>query len=122
MATATGNKIMVVEDDAAMQSLLRTLLEIEGFQVLVAPDRKQLEDIVQAIHDAQPDILLLDVHLRNISGLDVVRGVRADADTRGARVIMSSGMDVKERCLEAGADDFLLKPYMPDDLINKLRG
>ncbi len=105
-----------------MQSLLRTLLEIEGFQVLVAPDRKGLEDIVQAIHDARPDILLLDVHLRNISGYDIVRSVRADAATQGARVIMSSGMDVKENCLEAGADDFLLKPYMPDDLINKLRG
>jgi CheY-like chemotaxis protein len=118
----TSNKVMLVEDDATMQAVLRTLLEIEGYQVALAPARLQLEELVQSIRDAKPDVLLLDVHLRDISGYDVVRRIREDTGIAGSRVIMTSGMDVKERCMAAGADDFLLKPYMPDELIKKLHG
>ncbi len=122
MATANGSKVMLVEDDASMRSVLRTLLEIEGYQVQVAPQAKSLDEIVQAIQAAHPDILLLDVHLRDISGLDIVQRIRADAQMQPMRIIMSSGMALEERCLSAGADDFLLKPYMPDELLAKLRG
>ncbi len=116
-----NNTVMLVEDDATMQAVLRTLLEIEGFQVALASDKHSLEDIVQAIRAAQPDILLLDVHLRDISGYDIVKRVRADEQIHDTRVVMSSGMDVKDQCLKAGADDFLMKPYMPDELMKKLR-
>jgi DNA-binding response OmpR family regulator len=119
---ATGNKIMLVEDDATMQSVLRTLLEIEGFQVTLAQARNQLDELVQSIHDAQPDAVLLDVHLRDVSGYDVLERLRADSTISGVRIVMTSGMDVKDQCMSAGADDFLLKPYMPDELIQKLRG
>jgi DNA-binding response OmpR family regulator len=117
----TNNKIMLVEDDATMQAVLRTLLEIEGFQVTLAPVKSQLGELVQTIRDAKPDVVLLDVHLRDISGYDVVQGLRAGSDSAQVRVIMTSGMDVKERCMASGADDFLLKPYMPDELMKKLR-
>ncbi len=119
---ATINKVMLVEDDATMQGVLRTLLEIEGFQVALGQARHQLDELVQSIHDAQPDAVLLDVHLRDLSGYDVLQRMRADSAISGVRVIMTSGMDVKDKCMAAGADDFLLKPYMPDELINKLRG
>ncbi len=119
---ATSNKVMLVEDDATMQAVLRTLLEIEGYQVMLAPAKSQLDELIQSICDAMPDVLLLDVHLRDISGYDVVQRIRQTARIAGARVIMSSGMDVKERCIAAGADDFLLKPYMPDELMKKLQG
>lgn len=114
------NKVMLVEDDATMQAVLRTLLEIEGFQVAQAQVRQHLDDLLQSIRDEKPDVLLLDVHLRDISGYDVIKRIRADAGIAGSRVIMTSGMDVKDRCMAAGADDFLLKPYMPDELIGKL--
>ncbi len=119
---ATSNKIMLVEDDATMQAVLRTLLEIEGFQVALAPAKHQLDELVQSIRDAKPDVLLLDVHLRDISGYDVLQRVREDAGISKLRVIMTSGMDVKDRCIAAGADDFLMKPYMPDELMKKLHG
>ncbi len=119
---ATNNKILLVEDDATMLGVLRTLLEIEGFQVSLAKAKDQLEEVVHSIHDNQPDVILLDVHLRELSGYDVVQRVRQDRSIAKTRVIMTSGMDVKERCIAAGADDFLLKPYMPDELIKKIRG
>lgn len=114
---------MLVEDDATMQVVLRTLLELEGFQVSVAPDKKEMGEIIQSIRDAQPDIILLDVHLHNASGFEVLQKLRQDSDAsvKQTRVIMSSGSDVQDQCLKAGADDFLMKPYMPDELIDKLR-
>ncbi len=119
---AKSSKVMLVEDDATMQAVLRTRLEIEGFQVAMAQARHQLDELVKSIHNERPDVLLLDVHLREISGFDVLQRIRADADIARARVIMTSGMDVKDRCMAAGADDFLLKPYMPDELMKKLHG
>jgi DNA-binding response OmpR family regulator len=113
---------MLVEDDATMQAVLRTLLEIEGYQVAMASAKLPLDDLIQSIRDAKPDVLLLDVHLRDFTGYDVVQRIRSDADIASSRVIMSSGMDVKDRCMAAGADDFLMKPYMPDELIKKLQG
>jgi DNA-binding response OmpR family regulator len=115
----TSNRIMLVEDDATMQAVLRTLLEIEGYQVTLASTNCQLNELVQSILEARPDLVLLDVHLRDISGVDVVKAVRAGGGA--TRIIMTSGMDVKDRCMAAGADDFLLKPYMPDELMKKLQ-
>jgi CheY-like chemotaxis protein len=116
------NKVMLVEDDLTMQAVLRTLLEIEGFQVALSSARHQLDDMVQSIRDANPDVILLDVHLRDFSGYDVVQRIRTDTHLGNMRVIMTSGMDLKDQCMAAGADDFLLKPYMPDELMKKLHG
>lgn len=113
---------MLVEDDASMRAVLRTLLEIEGYEVALIPDRIALDGILQAIREAKPSVILLDVHLRDVSGFDVLQQLRAEPEIQTARVIMSSGMDVRDRCLAAGADDFLMKPYMPDELLNKLHG
>lgn len=121
MSAPQGNKIMLVEDDPTMIAVLSTLLEIEGYHV-IAPPNKTLDEIVQAIRSEQPDTILLDVHLRDVSGYDVIQQVRDDPRLNGTRVVMTSGMDVKEKCIEAGANAFLLKPYMPDELMEKLKG
>jgi DNA-binding response OmpR family regulator len=122
MVMGPTRKVMLVEDDLTMQAVLRTLLEIEGFAVTVAPLRHDIADLLGSIHVEQPDILLLDYHLGDTNGLDVLRRLRADQDSSRTRVIMTSGMDLQERCLAAGADGFILKPFMPDELIQKLRG
>lgn len=111
-------KVILAEDDVIMVSLLKTLLSMEGFQVLATETKPQ--QILQAVHENRPDVILLDVHLAGGSGLDVVRELRARS-SNGPRVIMISGMDMREQCLKAGADAFLLKPFMPDDLINTIR-
>ena len=122
MTTAQALKVLLVEDDSAMQAVLRTLLEIEGFLVSTAPGRICQQELVAFIKGEKPDVMLMDVHLRETSGIEVLRELRNDNEFAQTKVIMTSGSDVKEKCLAAGANNFILKPFMPDELINKLRG
>jgi two-component system nitrate/nitrite response regulator NarP len=114
------DKVMLVEDDPTMRSLLKTLLEIEGFQITVHPGTTA-DQIVSAVQTGNPDVLLMDVNLRGFSGLDVLKRIRENPVNTGLRILMTSGMDVKDQCLDLGANGFLMKPYMPDDLINWIR-
>ncbi len=113
-------KVMLVEDDATMLSLLTTLLEIEGFSV-VQLDEESEDIILNQVKVEQPDVVLMDVHLRQLNGLDLLKMMKSDEQTKLVRVLMSSGMDFRRECLRAGASDFIMKPYMPDDLISHLR-
>lgn len=113
-------KVLLVEDDRTMLSLLTTLLQIEGFDVHI-PREDSVQSILEALHQYQPDVTLLDVNLRHCSGIELVRALRDDPGLKDQRVIMSSGLSLKDECLEAGANSFLLKPYMPDDLINLIK-
>lgn len=112
--------VMLVEDDLAMRSVLKTLLELEGYSVTILKEDKDLSGIIFEIQKANPDILFLDVHLHEVNGIDIVRGLRTDDPPYPNRILMSSGMDMKDICRGAGADDFLLKPFMPDELLNKI--
>lgn len=122
MTNLQPNKVLLVEDDATMQAVLRTLLEIEGFQVVLAPDHRSLSELVTFIKGEKPDVMLLDVHVREVNGIDVLRELRLDSEFAATRIVMTSGLDMKEKCLAAGATSFLMKPYMPDELIKKLHG
>jgi DNA-binding response OmpR family regulator len=113
-------KILLVEDDHMMISLLTTLLKIEGYDVLPLEDDSE-ESILCAICSQAPDLVLMDVNLRHTNGLDVLRWVRQQEGCQGVRILMSSGMDYNKECIEAGADSFILKPYMPDDLIQQMQ-
>lgn len=115
-------KILLVEDDRTMQTVLQTLLELEGYQVVTVPDRRSQAEIIDFIRDEKPDVILLDVHLYESSGIEVLCVLRQDEQFTHTRIVMTSGLDTKDVCLAAGADSFLLKPYMPDELLEKLRG
>jgi DNA-binding response OmpR family regulator len=107
-------KVLLAEDDPTMVGLLKTLLSMEGFQVtMIDPG----EDVLPAVRRETPDVLLLDVHLYGMNGLDIIGDLRKADDLKSLRVVMTSGMSLAEECLDKGANDFLLKPYMPDDLI-----
>ena len=111
-------KILLAEDDPTMVSLLKTLLKMEGFDVIALPADA---DVSEAVRKEKPDVLLLDVHLGPQSGLDILDSMANTPETRNTRVVMSSGSNVKEECLRRGAFGFLLKPYMPDELITVLK-
>ena len=111
-------KVLLAEDDQTMVNLLKTLLHMDGFEV-IAVDAD--EDVAAAVGRHQADILVLDVHLSNQNGLDVLDTIRSTDHEHKVRVIMISGLNLKEDCLRRGADDFLMKPFMPDDLIQMLR-
>ncbi len=111
-------KVMLAEDDPTMLSLLRTLLTMEGFETAALGDK---EDVLEALRREVPDIVLLDVNLPHGNGIDFLRRIRQDKLLAKTSVIMSSGMPLEAECLAAGADFFLLKPYMPDVLINAIK-
>ncbi len=111
-------KILLAEDDPTMITLLRTLLKMEGFEVFTLDSDL---NAVQAVKENQPDVVLMDVHLFNQNGLDLLDELRADPDTTTVRVVMTSGLNMKDECAHHGANAFILKPYMPDDLIKVLR-
>jgi DNA-binding response OmpR family regulator len=112
------SKIILVEDDDTMRSLLVTLLEYEGFQVIPF---NTAGDVLEILRREKPDALLMDVHLRETNGLDVLRQIRQDRELAQTKVLMSSGMDKRMGAIEAGADDFILKPYMPDELVFRVK-
>lgn len=111
-------KILLAEDDQTMVGLLTTLLRMDGFDVsaLDADD-----DVAAIVKRDCPEVLVLDVHLSGQNGLDVLETIRkADKDHR-VRVIMISGLNVRDESLRRGADAFLLKPFMPEELMRVLR-
>jgi DNA-binding response OmpR family regulator len=112
-------KVLLADDDFTMVSLLKTLLGMEGYQVTTLWDKKG--DILDNIRNEKPDILLIDIFLGDRNGMDIVRQIRETPDLASLRIIMASGIDKTEDCLAAGADVFLLKPYLPEDLFSKLR-
>jgi DNA-binding response OmpR family regulator len=111
-------KVLLAEDDPTMVSLLKTLLHMEGFDV-VALDSDA--NVPEAVLREKPNVLFMDVHLGQQSGMDIIESIRKNQETSGLRVVMTSGLNVKEECIRRGADHFLLKPFMPDDLINALK-
>lgn len=111
-------KIMLAEDDQTMITLLETLLGMEGYQVVSLGAE---EDVLESVRNDRPDVLLLDVHLANANGLDVLTQLKAHDETKNLSVVMTSGLNVENECISSGANGFLLKPYMPDDLLDILK-
>jgi DNA-binding response OmpR family regulator len=106
-------KIMIVDDDRTTVKLLQTLLELDGFVIQVVG---RGADVIPQAQSFQPDLLLMDYHLSDTDGVDVIRDLRATEQFATTPIIMTSGLDVEDEALSAGANRFLLKPFEPDDL------
>lgn len=104
-----------------MVSLLQTLLKMEGFETVTLDTEDNDVDLVEAVVREKPDILLMDVHLGQRNGMHIVESIRKHPRIGDVRVVMTSGLNVKDECLRHGADAFLLKPFMPADLIGILK-
>jgi DNA-binding response OmpR family regulator len=104
---------MIVDDDRTTVRLLQTLLELDGFDVSVAP---RGEDVLPLARTVRPDVFLMDYHLSDMNGVEVIRHLRADPTFARTPIVMVSGMDVEKEAIKAGATTFLVKPFEPDDL------
>ena len=101
-----------------MVNLLRILLTMDGFEVRTVDAD---EDVTTIVEGEVPDYLVLDAHLSHQNGLDILDSIRQSNTAHKTRIIMISGLNMKEECLRHGADDFLLKPFMPDEIMKLLR-
>ena len=106
-------KVMIVDDDRTTVKLLQTLLELDGYEVSVAG---RGADVVPSAQTFNPDIFLMDYHLSDMDGVDVIRALRASDQFASTPIVMTSGLDVEDEALEAGASIFLVKPFEPDEL------
>jgi two-component system OmpR family response regulator len=109
---------MLVDDDFNTVNLLQMLLEMDGFEVISAPGG---EEAMARAKEARPDAFLVDYHLADYKGVEVVRQLRAEADFANAPIIMTSGLDRSDDALAAGATEFLMKPFEPNQLIARLQ-
>jgi len=113
--------VLVVEDEAALVTLLRYNLEREGFRVAEARDG---EEALLMAREQKPDLVLLDWMLPLLSGLEVCRQLRRMAETRGVPIIMLTARGEegdKLRGLDSGADDYVTKPFSPSELVARIR-
>ena len=113
-------KILVVDDEEDVQQLARIILESEGYMVLTASSG---EETLNILSHSKPDLVLLDVVLPGISGLDICRQMKRDKNMRDIPVIMftalGSGVDMMLSKQEK-ADDYILKPFTRKMLLEKV--
>lgn len=115
------HKILIVEDMESVINLLRSLLEREGFEVTTAQDGLEA---LEAVRREKPDLMLLDLILPGIDGLEVCRRIRADPVTTHLPIIILSGKEEetdKVIGLEIGADDYITKPFQANELVARVK-
>ena len=115
---SSGVRVLVVDDEASFREGLRVALSGEGFDVALAEDGDEALARYQA---DQPDIILLDVMLPKMSGIDVCRTIRAESDVPIIMVSAKREEIDTVVALEVGADDYVAKPYRVRELIARMR-
>lgn len=113
-------RIMLVEDDSTMRSLLTTLFGLEGFDTHPFSPMEESALFTQ-LKIVQPDILMMDVHLKNCSGIAILQKIRSDPDFHHLPVAILSGEDLSAESYGAGANYFILKPFDIDEMIRWLK-
>jgi two-component system response regulator RegX3 len=111
-------RILLVEDEEALAESVRYSLEREGFEVVLAVDGRRA---LERFRTAEPDLVVLDLMLPEMSGLDVCRSIRADSTVPIIMVTAKDSEADKVAGLELGADDYVTKPFSVRELVSRIR-
>ncbi|MDB4904896.1 MAG: response regulator [Mucilaginibacter sp.] len=110
-------KILIADDDPGILDAIGIMLEFEGYEVKCTPNSAFL----LTMESEFPDLLLLDIWMSGTDGRDVCKQLKQKASTRKIPIVMiSASKDIERSAMEAGADDFLAKPFEMDDLLEKI--
>ena len=118
--TATGAKVLVADDDAALTSTLTWILREHGYQVSAVSDG---EHLLERLRLERPDLVLLDVMMPKVDGLQLLRRIRAEPGWQDLPVLMVSSMPPEDgtvKSLEIGANDFIPKPFRMKELLARV--
>jgi CheY-like chemotaxis protein len=115
-----GKKLLVVDDQREIRNLVKSTLEFEEWEVIEADtgDRG-----VEAVSRHKPDLVIMDMMMPGgINGIEATKAIKSNPATSGSKVIMLSGSEEELRpaALEAGANEFIQKPFSPLDLLDKV--
>lgn len=111
-------KILAVEDDRPVRNLITTTLKASGYRYLTADDG---EEAVMEAATQNPDIILLDLGLPNMDGIDVIRKIRTWSNVPIIVISARTEDADKVEALDAGADDYLTKPFSVQELLARIR-
>ncbi len=117
------HKILVVDDEPDNRTFLKAILEPQGFSVALA---QQAAEALDAAEQSSPDLILSDVAMPGLSGLELCRRIKSNARTSRIPIILMSGAQKAEKDqaegIDLGADDYLTKPFTPRLLLAKING
>lgn len=113
-----SKKILVVDDDPDIGSMIKMMLEFKGYEATVM-DRA--EKVAASLSDTSVDLIIMDMLLSGINGVDICKTIKDNPATGQIPVIMiSAHPNAKEICMNAGADDFVSKPFDMDDMLGRV--
>lgn len=111
--------VMVVEDDPGILEVVKIILEEDGFVVVALGEGTEVEEQIKT---KKPDIILIDLWMPGADGEEVVRKLKSQKETKKIPIIVISALaDAEKRAQDAGADDFLPKPFNIQDLLLKVK-
>lgn len=117
-----GKKIVIAEDDRFISEMYATKLSAEGFEVEVANDGKEAIDAIEKI---KPEIVLLDIMMPKLDGIEVLKKVRDNKELKDVSVIVLTNANEKDhvsKAMSIGADGYLIKSsFTPDEVVEKIK-
>lgn len=114
-------RVLVVDDEPALLEILAETLTADGYEVALARDGVAA---LAQVHRWKPDLVLTDMHMPGMSGLELLRKLRGDLSTAGIPVVFLTvveNVDTEAQALNLGADDYLTKPVQKSRLLGRIR-
>ena len=111
-------RIMIVDDDPQIRRVLRTALVAQDYEVV---DARNGEEALEKLRDEKLDLVILDVNMPGVNGLEACRSIRSTSDVAIIMLTVRDADSDKVDALDAGADDYITKPYNPPELLARIR-